>query len=506
MRSVDLMAFCYIYIQDPLKWSSQTINRILIDGAKLAKDNYARVNESFPLDCVLNIENCTAKIRIGEPTLVNDFGANTTLVDTLQAFFNEHQYGLFRCLNLCYILWKTNGIYFLFDAQGNGNSVEDKNGFASLVCSESLKDVSKLLRTISHIKSEDYYAISSITMRHFRNGVGNFARPRIQYAGTNTYTIVSDCFAILTGKFHIGHSGFQSLKNRQSMTVGLMALIYHEIQPSNSWNTLLIDKIILLGTKLFHECKKTPSGDVTIQHLPRDYSCLQYKFKIDYKPYDHSEQMSYSLDEMKTNLLMYLKRTFEGVAEKSVLIQTNSMSFAVWECNDYYYIFDAYARNEKGEITDDKSGTPCVHMHGNLESLCEVLCTNLNAVAAHDGFVLHGVKVALVSNSGGKVGDDDLELINTFLDDLFWAEMSNFQESSARSEEVCNLDESSDDDIFMETVGGFNDAVSSVTSSESRCAYLQLRLFGYCNSNEVFFDEFSSSYRIICLRIEYIRQ
>lgn len=477
MRSACLMAFCQLYIQDPLKWSTQTINTIVINGAKVVKDNYVRVNENGPLDCVLNIENNIAKIRIEEPTFLNTVESNnTSLVHTLKSFFNGQEHGLFRCLNLCYLIWKMNGIYFLFDGQGNGNSGEDKNAFASLICTESLKDVGKLLKTISTIKPDDCYSLSVIKMKHFGKGVSNYTKPRIQYVGSNTYTVISDGFAIVSGKFHVGHNGFQSLKKRQSIAVGLMALIYNEIQPSYSWNSQLVDKVILLGTKLFHECKKTPQGEVTIQHLPRNYCVLEYKFNIDYKPYDHSGHMSYSLDEMKKSLLMYLQRAFENVCKKSVLIQTNALVFAVWECNNYYYIFDAYARNEKGEIADDQLGTPCIHMHGSLESLCSVLCTNLSEIATNDGFVLHGINVSLECNSGDKVKDDDLEAINTFMDELFWTEMNNFQESSARSKEIFNLDESSDDDIFMETVDGLKRTISAA-SSESRCMYRNLGLF-----------------------------
>lgn len=232
-----------------------------------------------------------------------------------------------------------------------------------------------------------------------------------------------------------------------------------------------MDKVILLGTKLFHECKITPQQEVTIRHLPREYYILKCKFKIDYRPYDHSGQMSYSVDEMKKNFFMYLKRAFEGTPKTSILIQISSLVFAVWQSNGYYYLFDAYARNEKGEISDAKLGSPCVHMHINLESLCSVLCTNLNAISVNEGFVLHGVNVALECNSGNNVVDNNLEILNTYMDDLFWAEMNTFRESSARSEEVCNLDESSDDDIFMDTMDGKNRPLSSVGSSQSRCMY-----------------------------------
>lgn len=480
MRSVCLMAFCNLYVQDPLKWSSQTINKILINGAKVVKDNYEHAKDNGPLDCVLNVENCIAKIRIDEPVFLDTFGSSPSLIDTVQTFFDSHQHGLFRCLNLCYLIWKTNGIYFIFDGQGSGSAADDKNGFASLVCTESIRDVSKLLKTLSSIKSDDCYSVSVIKMKHFRQGVSDYAKPRIQYVGTNTYKIVNDCYAILSGKFHVEHNGFQSFRKRQSITVNLMALIYHAIQPANSWNSQLIDKIILLGTKLFHECKKSPQGEVTIQHLPRSYSVLDYKFKIDYKPYDHSGQMSYSLAEMEKNLLMYLKRAFPATAKNaSVFIQTNSFVFSVWESNNYYYLFDAYARNQVGEIADDQSGMACIQMHGSLESLCNNLATNLNALAAKDGFVLHGINVAMLTSDGKPVADTDLELINAFMDDMFWSEMNNFQESSARSEEVCNLDESSDDDIFMDTVLGEKRTASSIDSSDSRCEYVLVDALGW---------------------------
>ncbi|XP_037044630.1 uncharacterized protein LOC119080405 [Bradysia coprophila] len=466
MRSACLMAFCHLYIQDPLKWTSQTINKILINGAKVVKENFEHANDNGPLDCILNVENYVAKIRIEEPIILD---TSPSLIDTVQSFFNNHQHGLFRCLNLCYLIWKTNEIYFIFDGQGSGSAVDDKYGFASLVCTESTRDVSKLLRTLSSIKSGDCYSVSAIKMKHFREGVGNYTKPRIQYVGMNPYKIVNDCFAILSGKFHVEYNGFQSLKMRQSITVNLMALIFHAIQPVNSWNSQLIDKIILLGTKLFHECKKSPQGEVTIHHLPHTYRILDYKFKIDYKPYDHSGQRSYSLDEMEKNLLIYLKRAFPATAKNaSVFIQTNSMTFAVWESNNYFYLFDAYARNPVGQIADDQFGMACIQMHSSFESLCNVLATNLHAIAANDGFVLHGINVTLTTNDGKPVADTDLELISEFLDDLFWTEMNSIQESSARSDEICNLDESSDDDIFMETVLGEKRTASSIQSSSSR--------------------------------------
>lgn len=466
MRSACLMAFCHLFIQDPLKWTSQTINTILINGAKIVGDNYLRVKEGEPLDCVLNIENYIAKILIERPIILNIVPTHTPLAETLQTFFNNHQFGLFRCFNLCYLIWKANEIYFLFDGQGSGNSPKDRNGFASLLCTESLKDVSKLLKTIGSIRTEDCYSISPIHMKLFRKGTSGSNKPRIHYTGTSTYTVINDGFAIVSGKFHIEHYGFKSLQKRQSLPVGLMALIFNEIQPSNSWNSQMIDKIILIGTKLFHECKKTLQGEVTIQHLPRTYPILEYKFKIDYKPFELTGQLTYELDDMKKNLLVYLRKAF-GVARKAVLIQTNAMSFAIWECNDYYYIFDAYARNEGEEGLG-----ACNLMHGNLESLCSVFCTNIDAIASdrNDGFELHGVNVTLERNNGGKVDDIDLELINAFMDELFLAEMSNFQESSARSSEICNLDDTSDIDIFLDTVEGL-----ARPSIESACTYMLLK-------------------------------
>ncbi|KAG4075082.1 hypothetical protein HA402_008147 [Bradysia odoriphaga] len=466
MRSVCLMAFCHLYIQDPLKWTSQTINKILINGAKVVKENFEHMKDSGPLECVLNVEKFVAKIRIEEPIILD---TSPSLIDTVQSFFNNHQHGLFRCLNLCYLIWKTNGIYFIFDGQGSGSATDDRYGFASLVCAESVRDVSKLLRTLSSIKSDDCYSVAAIKMKHFREGAGNYTKPRIQYVGTNPYKIVNDCFAILSGKFHVGHNSFQSLKTRQSITVNLMALMLHAIQPANSWTSQLIDKIILLGTKLFHECKKSPQGEVTIHHLPHTYRMLDFQFKIVYKPYDHSGQRSYSQDEMEKNLLMYLKRAFPATAKSaSVFIQTNSLVFAVWESNNYFYLFDAYARNPVGEIADDQFGMACIQIHSSLESLCNILATNLNAIASNDGFVLHGINVSLMTNDGKPVADTDLELISEFLDDLFWTEINSFQESSARSDEICNLDESSDDDIFMETVLGEKRTASSIESSVSR--------------------------------------
>lgn len=230
MRSACLMGFCYLYMQDPLKWSSQTINSIIINGAKLVKDHYVHIKENGPIDCTINIQNYIAKIRIEEPTTLDTIASNTSVFESLQIFFRDNKHGLFRCSNLCYLIWKTNEIYFLFDAQGR-----DKNGVASLVCTELLKDICKLLKTLSFLKSDDCYSISTMKMIQFRKGLCEYAKPRIQYS--DTYKVVNDTFAILCGKIHIGHNGFLSFKNRQAMTVGLMALIYNELQPSNSWNT-----------------------------------------------------------------------------------------------------------------------------------------------------------------------------------------------------------------------------------------------------------------------------
>lgn len=440
------------------------------------KDNYEHVKDNGPLNVVLNVENYVAKIRIDEPIFLDTFGSSASLTDTVQMFFDNHQHGLFRCLNLCYLIWKTNGIFFIFDGQGSGSAADDKNGFASLVCTQSIRDISKLLKTLSSMKSDDCYSISPIKIKHFRDDGSSDSKPRIQYVLTNPYKIVNDCFAILSGKFHVEHNGFHSSRKRQSITVNLMALIFNAIQPANSWNSQLIDKIILLGTKLYHECKKSPQGEVTIHHLPRAYGILDYEFKIDYNPYDHSGQMSYSLDEMEKNLLMHLKRAFPAgtASNASVFIQTNSLVFAVWESNKYFYLFDAYARNHMGEIADDQLGMACIQMHGSLESLCNTLAKNLHAIASNDGFVLHGINVALLTKDGTPVVDTDLERLNAYLDDLFWMEMNNFQESSARSDEICNLDESSDDDIFMETILGEKKTVSSMESSDSRCKYASI--------------------------------
>lgn len=474
MRSACLVAFCYIYIQEPLKWSSQTINTVVVHGAKVVKDHYLHFKEEGPIDCTVNVQNYIAKIRIEDPSIVETIKSNTSLLESLQLFFQDNRHGLFRTVHSCYLIWKTNEIYFLFDALGKGkiSPIEDKNGFASLVCTELLKDVSKLLKNLSSVKLDDCYSITTIKMKHFRKGLCEYSEPRIQYsAGTNTYTVVNDCFGILCGKIHIGHKGFQSFKNQQAMAVGLMACIYNVIQPPNSWNSHLIDKVVMLGTKLFHECKKTPQGELTIKHLPLEYAVRDWKIKIVYQPYHKTGQMSYSFDEMKKNYSMHLNRAFKKVFKtQAVLIQTGALVFAVWENNKYYYLFDAYARNEKGGIGDDKSGVPCVHMHCSMESLCSVLCSNLDAITANDEFVLHDLKISVEDKDGNAVSDDDLELLSTYMDDLFWAEMSNFQETSARSVEVCNLDESSDDDVFMGALDGKKRAVS-IRSSQSRCTY-----------------------------------
>lgn len=445
-------AYAFSYIKSPILWTTKDINSILVAAKVLIPnlsqtlqnaDDDSNLGQTILIqDYIIELETPKDAEVIGNIYNMNRPQVINTLKGLKRFFRRPNRACLFRSNAMLLLVWKTTGVYFVFDPRGRNETccMDTEKGFASLICLETLKNVACLIATLSDLKPEEFYVMTALRVKNLikgKNKTNDPTLPKSPKVDEDTYNVLSDKMAILNSGFNIANNCFKETRNFQTLTACCCAYVYSLIRPPNTWTSKTVDKVLLFGNQLYEGCVKLELPEqFSIKNIPPMITMATYRATLRINPYQNGGRMLYVLDHTSSELQKAMSQYF--LEHNCVLLQVDQLYFSVWRRAQVFYLFDPYARNKNGETILGKDGAACVHMHSTMESLCGILYGNLMRIAEKERFYLHGLESCLLTDSGDLCGDVDRTSLNESVGSLFTPQLKCIGPTAEQC--MCNLD------------------------------------------------------------------
>nr|CAH7728601.1 unnamed protein product [Callosobruchus chinensis] len=188
----------------------------------------------------------------------------------------------------------------------------------------------------------------------------------------SNFNVLNEQKAVCLASFDLADKCFDFARNKQSLPMSVVSLVYSRITPPSAWHRSTIDKIMIIGNQLYLECMECESiVELRLDSLPAIFTLGPYLIEI----YIYANVF---VDFIHKNCCCQLKCSLEEYFEKSnnAILQIGKCYLAVWKQRNMYYCFDPYPRNNEGFQCRD--GAACVSMHTTVESLVNTITTNFD--------------------------------------------------------------------------------------------------------------------------------
>lgn len=448
------IAYGYGYSQQASEWTSKTINDILFQANNLLQEcmdkTPTNLLTSKSIIKTFSIQTHVIEIDTSEPEVIGSLAmvntANSTVYNGLRVFFRRKcRVCLFQCQTIYLLIWKEDEIFYVFDSHGRTGQCEtDRNdGCASLMCLASLQNITCLIENYSELNENECYMLTELKVKKLHS------RGLIQVEPKHTkFTVLGEHSAVCYGTLTAHDPCFTSTRNLQALTTCCVAYVYSLIHPPNSWTSLVVDKVMLLGNQLYKECTSfVVPEEFSITDLPPHINIGPHSASIQVAPCQNRGRLYHNLeaDPRQSELMREIRLVF--VRYDCALLQVETLVFCLWKRDGLFFLFDTYTRRraiKTGHM--EKGAAACLQMHSTLDSLCFVLWDILMNVAEKETFHLHALAAGIVETTGEWNGTSSFKkkgTMNESVDELFVPSLkcqTMMAERSKLNNDICNLD------------------------------------------------------------------
>lgn len=227
----------------------------------------------------------------------------------------------------------------------------------------------------------------------------------------STFKELPNKIAILHGLTHEGSDVYKG-KGGQNVANCAMAIAVNKIHPVKTWLRPKLDEILALGDALYAQVKSEKPALKTMTAADLDDARLQIedrKLAVDVDLITVTGTISSKIPSV-LNLKQALEEFF--LVNKEGVIETTSMTAAVWSQNDCYYLFDPRACDATGvQLKEEKTAKPatrgreeetahkkesghcCVIRFPNLDSLAALFLKNVDPAKKNDRFTIRHIAI-----------------------------------------------------------------------------------------------------------------
>lgn len=420
------MAFGFSYIYPEIEWSTQIMNEILIEGNQLYLDSTDDGTAPNPILKKFHIKDVTLELTLSDPDVIGTLESYDQrvcdIVQGLRMFFRYNKAGIFQCEDLEMLIWR-KGPFFIYDSNGRTSRAERDmlEGRSALISLVKIENLIYFILNICGLGNRSPFQITCIKMiKLFRvtHDSDEGEPPKMTNFRECDWEVKEKSHAILFGKYHIGDRLWGDYRNKQSLPVSIMCMVYSKIDPPNTWTKKILHKVLYLGNKLYRECinRNGPAMQVSIKDLPGIFNIGQFQAKIAIQPFIYNCILERNSRDAQKFIINYFNK------KQYMLVQLKGASFGVYEKHGVFYMFDGFKRDKNGCIAGEKCGAACLHMFSVLNDLCRLLFKNLIQLAPEDSFYIHGFEIIDIDENenlgeqilnnykaGEKKVDDDFE-------------------------------------------------------------------------------------------------
>lgn len=393
--------------QSATNWTQQDVDTILCLGSELYQATKAiQLEKLIEFTKGFTFKKKLVQVSVSEPKVI---GKIMTLTDRsvdlrlgLEKFFSQYGHGILQTPSLdLYIVHEK--IFYVFDPRGRTiEAVRCQGGEASLMAFVSLHNVYHLIINLSGVSARDPFKISHVTVSNVMTGspekfTASCGNPSKKLRSVD-FKPFDHQISYLRGSIHLGSSVFGNCAGRQYLTTAIMAMVYAKIDPPNSWEVEVFDRVFHFGAKLFRDViGKKPVKNLAIGEIPSKFYVGDfYRAGIAIVPFLKQPEL------LTTHLICDnpLKKAFDELLEQTTfrmfLLQIENFTFAVWKMksSELFFFFDGCQKDVEGE-TDRFEGSSHLFLVKRLENVCELVVNRLIRIQTAGKKLLnvHGMKI-----------------------------------------------------------------------------------------------------------------
>lgn len=399
------MAFGHSFIKSVLTWTSDTINEILVRATELyqesvRQDSFETLNEnkiqtkftwlSYLVEVKLQAELISGFL------ITNDIKVKNLYRGFRSFFIKSQKTCILSSRKKCFLVWKNAKAFYVLDLQGRQSNgiIDTTRGFISLLCFETISNLTYFLVHVSNMHSDDPFALSELKLKTLMK---SSKIPMTMWDATriNKWRILDSHQAILRGNFSNTNECFKKFEIDMPLASCCIITFYSQMSPPNSWDGRIIDKVLLLAYQFSVDCiNHQQLKHISFDKILKTYTIGTYKIDFSIKENVANGKLLYSLDFKQTELRIALKNYFECESvSKFVLVEAGSYTFVIWKSCGLFYFFNSYDCDSIGRLVENTSGRSCLMMHSTLDSGCSIFIENLLKIVPKKQFYLHKLDV-----------------------------------------------------------------------------------------------------------------
>ncbi|CAH2003558.1 unnamed protein product [Acanthoscelides obtectus] len=396
---MPVAAYCFSILKHPNRWTTENIDQILEYGNNLCIES-AKHCHIHNLEAELKpqqlIKYCVLgdkKIRfiVEEPEVTGYIRSDNkrvfNLTKALNIFFARQNAGILKTQDLSIAMWKDK-YYYLFDARPRTRDLYVASGGTAIMA--NFYDIPSLVTVFLDRSNFGNwpFLIYPIKVTKVLNRDDPEPKSQIGLESMSTFNVLNEQKAVCLGSFDLSDKCFDFARNKQSLPMSVVSLVYSRITPPSAWHRSTIDKIMIIGNQLYLECIECESiVELRLDSLPAIFTVGPYLVEI----YIYANVF---VDFIYKNCCCQLKSTLEEYFETSTnsILQIGKCYLGVWKQRNMYFCFDPYPRNKEG--FQCRNGAACVSMHTTIESLVYTITTNFDERDVI--FYIHALKVCKI--------------------------------------------------------------------------------------------------------------
>ncbi|XP_055845210.1 uncharacterized protein LOC129911430 [Episyrphus balteatus] len=403
-RPVEIACLYVAYVgsfsKNPDYWSAQTIDSIIHSGIELFHKSidrkYENLTSDFDIIPELTEKQATIDIKLH---LTASLTEEPNILKALTLFFDRFHAGILWVENLYFLIWKRcMDTFYIFDPNGRDmdckrNSIEGK---ASLMAIQTIEHIVHLILNYSEVESAADFNLYEINLKDF----GKLSNPmnlQVLKLPKKLYAVVNRFYSIIPALSGLPIlSGGKPTDDNPSLMTSYLALVYSQIDPPREWTVQVIDDLIKFGKKYHNDfiCDNRLKK-LNIADLPEVLLFGNYRVLVEKKAFVESGHVvdcrSYRASQLTLALKNFLLNYNFG------LLEVDSSIFGLWKERNMFFVFDPFKRGPAGQAGNfSKSGTGCLQIHLNLNSLCRMMFINSISIKTDGNFFLHGIRVKAV--------------------------------------------------------------------------------------------------------------
>ncbi|RZC38817.1 uncharacterized protein BDFB_004744 [Asbolus verrucosus] len=402
---MSIAAYCFSILKHPDKWTQADIDEVLEAGNELFLDsagtqhmhgdNIELKTQDLQKYCKLG----TKKVRfvVSEPEVSgmvrSDDKKVYNLTKAINIFFGRYKAGILQTDTLNVAMWKDKHFYFFDAAPRTIDLFSSKHGAALMANFYDTTSIVTVLLNRSNLENPSFviYSIDAykVLQRDAEEVDSTGAIPEL-----DNYQVLNEEKAVALGSFDLADKCFGFSRNKQALTIAVVALVYSKITPPSSWHKGTVDKIAIIGNQLFLECIENDEiEEVGLDHLPAVFTIGPYVVEI----YISANRfVDFMFKKGKCVLQPRLEKFFE--TSSNAVVQIDNSTLAVWKQRNMYLCFDPYSRNN--EALKCRDGAACISMHTTLTSLIQTISANFDQKDMI--FHVHALKVCKIHRDPDK--------------------------------------------------------------------------------------------------------